>query len=93
MPAITRLGDSSTGHANSGPRASKQGSSTVFVNSIAVHRLGDLWVDHHTPPVDDEALSTGSSSVFANGLKVGRIGDAISCGDKVAAGSPTVFAG
>jgi uncharacterized Zn-binding protein involved in type VI secretion len=92
MPAITRLGDSSTGHGNAGPRPSEQGSGNVFVNSTAVHRLGDLWVDHHSPP-ENATLSSGSSSVFANGLKVGRIGDSISCGDKVAAGSPTVFAG
>lgn len=93
MPAVTRLGDSSTGHGPHGPRNSKEGSSTVFVNGIAVHRFGDLWIDHHTPPSDDESLSGGSSTVFANSKAVGRIGDPISCGDKVAAGSSNVFAG
>jgi len=95
MPAITRLGDMSTGHGSWPPRPSTAASSDVFVNGIAVHRVGDSWAVHCNtkPSCHAGTLASGSGGVFVNGQPVGRIGDSISCGDVVAAGSGDVFAG
>lgn len=95
MPAVTRLGDSCTGHADFPPRASTGGSSNVFVNGIAVHRQGDTWATHCNPvPVcHGSVLAAGSSSVYVNGKQIGRIGDPVACGSSVASGSNNVFAG
>ena len=95
MPAVTRLGDSCTGHGCFPPRASTGGSGDVFANGIPVHRLGDSWAPHGCPKVPPHggALSAGSGTVSANGKQLGRIGDPVSCGSSVASGSGDVFAG
>ena len=95
MPAVTRKGDTCTGHGCFPPRASVQGSGNVFVNSITVNRQSDGWATHCCPPptCHGSVLSSGSSTVFANGLQVGRIGDPVACGSSVAVGSGNVFAG
>lgn len=95
MAAITRKGDSCTGHAPWPPRPSTGGSADVFVNGIPVHREGDGWAVHcdPTPICHGGALGSGSGTVFANGKGIGRVGDPVDCGSNVAAGSPDVFAG
>ncbi|MFM2482783.1 PAAR domain-containing protein [Celerinatantimonas sp. YJH-8] len=95
MPALTRNGDGGTGHGDFPPRHSTSGSSDVFCNGKAVHRVGDHWAQHcnSTPTCHQGALASGSRRVFANGLPVGRIGDPVDCGSLVAAGSHNVFAG
>lgn len=95
MAAITRIGDSCTGHGDFPPRNSTSGSTSVFINGIGAHRHGDGWASHcNTDPVcHGGALSGGSSSVFVNGQRIGRVGDAVNCGSSVATGSPNVFAG
>ncbi|QTP60927.1 PaaR repeat-containing protein [Billgrantia antri] len=95
MPAVTRLGDSCTGHGSYPPRASTGGSGDVFANGIAVHRQGDAWATHcnSTPTCHGGSLASGSSTVYANGQQLGRIGDPVDCGSSVAAGSADVFAG
>jgi len=96
MPAVTRLGDNSTGDpCGAPPRPSSGASGDVFVNSIAVHRQGDSWAPHACPssPPHGATLSSGSSTVYVNGKQIGRIGDPISCGSSVAVGSGDVFAG
>lgn len=94
MPAVTRLGDSCSGHGCFPPRASVAGSGNVFINGRAAHRLGDGWASHCCGPVcHASALGAGSSTVFVNGLPLGRIGDPVACGSVVAQGSPNVFAG
>jgi uncharacterized Zn-binding protein involved in type VI secretion len=96
MAAVTRLGDSCTGHGCWPARASTGGSPDVFVNGIAVHRQGDGWAPHTCPLIPEthgSSLGAGSSTVFANGKPVGRVGDPIACGSVVAAGSGNVFAG
>lgn len=95
MPAVTRLGDSCTGHGTFPPRASTGGSGDVYANGIAVHRQGDGWAVHcnPTPTCHGSALAAGSSTVYANGLPLGRIGDPVACGSSVAAGSGNVYAG
>lgn len=94
MPAVTRLGDACTGHGCFGSRTSVGAASTVFVNGIAVHRLGDPWDTHCCGPVcHGGSLAGGSGTVFVEGMAVGRIGDPVDCGSSVAAGSGNVFAG
>ena len=99
MPAVTRLGDSCTGHDCFPARTSTSGSPNVFVNGIPAHREGDSW-DVHTCTHPDTphgshggSLSSGSSTVYVNGQQLGRVGDPVSCGSTVAAGSDNVFAG
>lgn len=95
MPAATRLGDLSTGHASWPARPNDSASNDVFINGIAAHRKDDHWATHCNPvPVcHDGVASTGSSTVFINGKAAVRIGDSISCGDTVAQGSSNVFIG
>lgn len=95
MPAITRLGDTCTGHGCWPARSSSGGSADVRIDGIPVHRVGDGWSAHTCPAIPEthaSVLATGSPTVFANGHAVGRIGDAVACGSAVASGSATVFA-
>lgn len=95
MPAVTRLGDSCTGHGAFPPRSSSGGSGDVYANGIAVHRQGDSWAVHcnPTPSCHGSTLAAGSGTVYANGKQLGRIGDPVACGSSVAGGSGSVFAG
>lgn len=97
MPAVTRKGDSCTGHGTFPPRSSSGGSSNVIVNGKAAHRQGDGWSAHRSTkkpyPVHGGALAGGSSTVFVNGKPLGRVGDGVSCGSAVAQGSSDVIAG
>ena len=99
MPAVTRKGDSCTGHDCFPARTSTSGSGNVFVNGIPAHREGDSW-DVHTCTHPDTphgshggSLASGSSTVYVNGKQLGRVGDTVSCGSTVASGSGNVFAG
>lgn len=96
MPAVTRKGDDCTGHGCWPPRPSVEGSPTVFVNGIPVHRQGDGWAAHTCPDIPEthaSVLARGSSTVFVEGKGVGRIGDPVACGSLVAVASHDVFAG
>ena len=95
MPAVTRLGDTCTGHGDFPPRESTSGSLNVFVNEKPAHRQGDSWAVHcnSVPVCHGGTLASGSSSVYVNGRQLGRIGDSVSCGSTVASGSSNVFAG
>ena len=99
MPAVTRQGDSCTGHECFPPRSSTSGSPNVYVNGKPAHRQGDGWNPHTcTHPkvphgTHGGSLSAGSATVYCNGKQLGRIGDPVSCGSSVASGSPNVFAG
>lgn len=94
MPAVTRVGDTNTGHDLCPPVSLASGSSNVFVDKIAVGRVGDSYSAHgciiHLP--HSGTIASGSSTVFVNGIPVGRIGDSVSCGGSVAQGSSTTFA-
>ena len=94
MPAVTRVGDTNTGHDLCPPVSLASGSSNVFVDKIAVGRVGDSYSPHgciiHLP--HSGTIASGSSTVFVNGIPVGRIGDSVSCGGSVAQGSSTTFA-
>lgn len=94
MPAVTRLGDTCTGHGCFPPRANDSASGDVFVNGIGAHREGDHWVTHCCGiPCHDSSLAAGSSTVFVNGKQLCRIGDPVACGSASAVGSENVFAG
>lgn len=95
MPAVTRLGDICTGHADWPPRPSTSASPDVYANGIAVHRQGDSWAVHcnSIPVCHGGSLASGSSTVYVNGKQIGRIGDPVDCGSSAASGSPDVFAG
>ncbi len=95
MPAVSRLGDSCTGHADFPPRGNAGASGNVFVNGIGVHRQGDSYPIHCNPLpfCHPSSLAGGSSSVFVNSKAIGRIGDSVGCGGAVASGSTNVFAG
>ena len=95
MPAVTRLGDSGTGHGCFPPRNSTSGSPNVLVNGKPAHRQGDGWAAHGCSVCAPHggSLASGSSSVYANGKQLGRIGDPVNCGSSVATGSGNVFAG
>jgi uncharacterized Zn-binding protein involved in type VI secretion len=98
MPAISRVGDSlTTGHGCDSTTIIESGSPNVFVNGLAVARIGDPTPIHLEPGgagcVPHVAVITeGSSSVFVNGLAVARVGDAVDIG-AMTQGSPNVFAG
>lgn len=94
MPAVSRLGDTCTGHGCFPPRASTGGSGSVFINGKPAHRQGDGWAVHSCGDSHHASqLAGGSASVRANGLPLARIGDPIACGSAVAVGSDNVFAG
>lgn len=95
QPPAIRMGvDASVGHCFP-PRPADSGSPNVFVNGIAVVRVGDHYPTHSCPPYPphDGNASVGSSTVFVNGKALHRNGDAISCGDTATNGSPNVFVG
>jgi len=97
MPAVTRIGDGSTGHGPWPPRPSTGGSGDVYANGIGVVRQGDTWRPHNAGPNAPHKgeigiTSAGSGTVFANTKPIARIGDPVE-DDAIAAGSPNVFAG
>ncbi|MEN3793411.1 PAAR domain-containing protein [Fulvimarina sp. MAC3] len=98
MPPVHRKSDTGSGHACHFPPSNATGGSPdVFVNKLAVMRVGDSYAPHACAPCPQpphpRALAEGSSTVFVNGRPIGRIGDAIDCGGSAASGSGDVFAG
>jgi uncharacterized Zn-binding protein involved in type VI secretion len=94
MPAVTRIGDLNTGHDCHPPVPALQGSPDVYVNGIAVNRLGDEWEPHScNGPPHKGKTAQGSSTVYVNNKQMTRIGDPVDCGAFSAAGSSNVFAG
>ncbi len=94
IKGVARLGDMDSGHGGFNPRGSTGGSPDVFVNGIAVHRVGDEWPRHSKGKSGHDSITTGgSSTVFCNGRAVARIGDTLNCGSIIAQGSTDVFCG
>lgn len=84
MPQVARIGDLDSNYLP--PDISVEGSSTVFVNGLGVHRLGD-------EDSANESLAEGSSTVFIEGMECGRLGDSDTNGDLMITASLNVFAG
>ncbi len=98
MPAAYRVTDMTGGHPHCYPPTPAQmGSPTVFTNNLMQMRVGDPCIVHgaccNPCPPHPPMMAKGSGTVFVNGMPACRIGDATNCGDKAAAGSPTVFIG
>ena len=98
MPAISRLGDMSTGHGCFPPTAltSTPVSKTYFNGILA--SVVDSGCQHapHTCGLTTHAGSTrspssGASKTYIEGFPAARIGDDIACGDAIAEGSANSF--
>lgn len=90
---VTRLGDQTAGHGFP-PVPSIKASTNVFAEKKGVVRVGDSYAVHcFNSSCHAGTAATGSRTVFVNGKQVHRVGDKNSCGDTVAQGASTVFAG
>lgn len=96
MPSVAVVPNSiSTGDpCGAPPRPPAAGSSSVFAEGAAGHRVGDAWEPHACPMSSPHGAvsAAGSGNVFMNGAPVVRTGDPISCGSTVATGAGSVFA-
>ncbi len=87
-----RINDMCTGHSGYRPRLAIQGSPDIFIDGRAVHRQSDRWASHSNgQSCHDGTLASGSSVIYANGLQQGRVTDPVTCGSRVATGSPDIF--
>ena len=98
MPAVSRLGDKSTGHGCFPPTSCTGGcASKTFANGIAIQVLQSQFQPHScgrtTHNTSVRKTNAGSSTVFIEGKAAIRIGDPIICGDTVGQGSLTVQVG
>lgn len=105
MPAVARIGDTTTGVCNKGLPCCPHGrtgtdataSPNVTVNGIPLHRLHDTGPTNCPHGGTFESV-VGSNTVTCNGRRVVRIGDATVCqscgmGGTHSSGSPNVTAG
>lgn len=98
MPAVSRLGDMSTGHGCFPPTNMVSTPVTkTFFNGIkagvvsaqcqfSAHTCGTT-----THPNSSRTPSSGASKTYIEGNKAARIGDDIACGDAIAEGSSNSF--
>ena len=98
MPAITRIGDKSTGHGCFPPttmittpvaKTYINGKFAGVVDSAckwSAHTCGN--VTHNS---DQRYPSSGASKTYIEGKLAARIGDPIACGDAIGQGSTNTF--
>jgi uncharacterized Zn-binding protein involved in type VI secretion len=98
MPAVSRIGDMSTGHGCFPPTAlvSTPVNKTFFNGKLAsVVDSGCLHAPHTCGVVTHagatRAPAAGASKTFIEGKPAARIGDNITCGDAIAEGSSNSF--
>ena len=98
MPAVSRIGDMSTGHGCFPPTALIQtpvtktffnGKLASVVNSATQHAPHTCGITTHSGST--RSPSSGASKTFIEGKLAARIGDNIACGDAIAEGSPNSF--
>lgn len=98
MPAVSRLGDMSTGHGCFPPTnlITTPVSKTYFNGKLAgVVDSGCKFAAHicgnttHNSSI--RIPSSGASKTYIEGKKAARIGDDIQCGDAIAEGSSNSF--
>ena len=98
MPAVSRIGDMSTGHGCFPPTAlvktpvSKtffNGKLASVVNSECLHAPHSCGIITHAGAT--RSPSSGANKTFIEGKQAARIGDNIACGDAIAEGSPNSF--
>ena len=106
MPAVIRLGDTTTGHQPTnnphGPRSlittGQMATRTVYANGRKIAARGDKLAPTHVPPADPNSdtpankINGGSGNVFVNGFAVARVGD-VTCGESTVAGTMGFSAG
>lgn len=86
----TRLGvDPNFGHYLC-PSTASMASITVYTDQIAQVRVTDAYIPHCLHPT---AAGVGSKTVYTDQLETFRLLDVLTCGDRSAAGSMTVYAG
>lgn len=97
MPAVARVGDQES-DIPCGTTSAGTGSSNVFVNGIAVHRVGDMNNIHandqnNCKGIHQASLASGSPNILVNGKAIGRVGDNYrGCSAIITQGSGNVFA-
>lgn len=98
MPAVSRLGDMSTGHDCFPPTELIQTPvSKTFFNGIKASVVDETCqhAPHSCGITTHEGVtrspSSGSSKTFIEGRPAVRIGDNIACGDAIAEGSTNSF--
>ncbi len=98
MPAVSRLGDMSTGHGCFPPTALIQTpvSKTFFngilagvVSNACQHESHSCGIVVHEQSIRNP--SSGASKTFIEANPAARIGDNITCGDACGEGSPNSF--
>lgn len=98
MPAVSRIGDMSTGHDCFAPTSliSTPVSKTYFngklvsvVDNECLHAPHTCGLTTHTG--ETRSPSSGASKTFIEGKPAARIGDNIACGDAIAEGSSNSF--
>lgn len=98
MPAVSRLGDMSTGHGCFPPTALIQtpvsktffnGIKPAVVDSACQHATHCCGITCHSGA--SRSPSAGASKTFIEGKPAARIGDNIACGDAIAEGSTNSF--
>jgi uncharacterized Zn-binding protein involved in type VI secretion len=98
MPAVSRIGDMSTGHGCFPPTAlvSTPVAKTFFngklasvVDSSCLHAPHICGLVIHAGST--RSPSSGASKTFIEGKFAARIGDNIACGDAIGEGSPNSF--
>lgn len=96
MPAASRKGDLTTGHACFPPTAIIGQCDTVFINGIPASKQTVAVATHFCGRTvhAGRTVSSGSSTVFLESQAATRIGDSVNCGDSIAQGSAnTIFGG
>ena len=95
MPAITRIGDNSTGHDACPPVPAVRGERMFTVSGSPVVRGGDSYAAHgcRSHPSHSGVLAAGAPHMSTGEVPVGRIGDPISCGGSAAQGEQSFTVG
>ncbi|PTS94277.1 PAAR domain-containing protein [Pseudomonas sp. HMWF006] len=82
---VARLGDPGSHGGNI-----STGSSPIFVNSMPVALVGDIY---SCPLHGSNPITTGAPHVFGLGKDVAHVGSQTACGATITAGSPDTFVG
>ncbi len=98
MPAISRLGDMSTGHGCFPPTAMVQTpiTKTFFNGIIAGVKDSACQFETHSCGIvvhtqEERFVISGASKTYIEGIQAARIADDIGDGDAIAEGSPNSF--
>ena len=98
MPAVSTIGDKSTGHGCFAPTAliTTPVAKTYFNGKLAAVVDSNCRFAAHSCGITTHNTSiripsSGASKTYIEGKKAARIGDGIQCGDAIAQGSTNTF--